>query len=349
MQEAKKISVNVVAWNSMAYLPNLFASLDLQDSREFTVTVVDNASDDGTPKWLQAHPEVAVLRNFRNQGFARAHNQAIALALTRWSEDLWPHRYILIANPDLEFAPSSVRLLAAAMDADPAIAAAGPKLLRAHVSSVSDDGHRETERTNIIDAAGLVVKKSRRAYDRGAGEEDKGQYDAPGDVFGFSGACVMFRAKALADARLAGEFFDEDFFAYKEDVDLAWRMKRLAMRARYVPQAVVWHHRGTPSRPHTGLFATAAVRASKPAYVNFLSTRNHVWLGWKNDETLNQLIHLPWIAPYEIGKCLATLASWSAFKGYCAALAGIGNMWKKQQELARRAKVSGAAMRKWFV
>ena len=211
MQEAKKIVINLVTRNGLAFLPNFFASLDEQSLKDFTVTVVDNASDDGTIKWLTDNrPDVAMLRNFRNQGFARAHNQAITLALSRWPEETWHERFILIANQDMEFAPACLEELLRVMEAYPEFAACGPKLLRAH--AVADyDGRRETERTNTIDAAGLVATKSRRFYDRGAGEDDKGQYDGSTEVFGLSGTCILYRASALVQAKLSGEFFDEDF------------------------------------------------------------------------------------------------------------------------------------------
>jgi GT2 family glycosyltransferase len=351
MEEAKKVSVHVVTWNSLAYLPGLFASLDEQTSREFTVTVVDNASNDGTYEWVSHNRhDVAVLRNFRNQGFARAHNQAIALALSRWPESEWSRRYVLVANPDLEFKADCLQQLIALMEGDASIDACAPKLLRAYVRAQNEDGMRETERSTTIDSTGLVIKKTRQASDRGAGEEDKGQYDSATDVFGFSGACVLFRASSLVAAKLAGEYFDEEMFAYKEDVDLAWRMRRLGMSARFVPEAIAWHHRRAPSAKQGFLWLRALLKRShKPAYVNFLSTRNHHWMLWKNDEIGNQFVHLVWLVPYELGKCLVGIFSLSAWKANFQALAGLPRMWKKRKELASRAKVSGRAMRKWFV
>lgn len=349
MDQAKYIVVNVVGWNSLVYLPQLLASLDAQTLREFTLTVIDNASTDGTTRWLQSsRPDVTVLRNFRNQGFARGHNQAITLAFSRWPEEMLMNRYIVVANPDLEFDPDCLRRMFEAMEADPTIDACGPKLLRARAIAGGDEIERETERTNVIDSTGLVMKRSRRVFDRGAGEEDKGQYDAQTEVFGFSGACVMFRASSLERAKLAGEFFDEDFFAYKEDVDLAWRMKRLGMRAVYVPSAVAWHHRGSPST-QKGIMDAWKLRMAKPAHVNTLSTRNHVWVSWKNDEVFNRLLAAPWIVPYELGKFLAALISPSSLRGMVQTPLGSLKMWKKRMELSRRAKVSGGRMRKWFV
>jgi len=350
MLEAKKIVIDLVTWNGLAYLPNFFSSLDEQTLKDFTITVVDNASDDGTIKWLtENRPDAAVLRNFRNQGFSRAHNQAVTLALSRWPEEAWPERYIVVANQDMEFAPGCLEQLLRAMEADSSLAACGPKVLRAYVAG-DYDGRRETERTDIIDTTGLAVTRARRFFDRGAGEQDRGLYDSATEVFGLSGTCIMFRASALAQAKLNGEFFDEDFYMYKEDADLAWRMRRLGMKVRFVPGAVVWHHRSAPSGRQGWLWLRAFMRRfGKPARINYQSTRNHVWLAWKNDECANRLLHAPWIVPYELGKLAVAWTSWATLRGYAAALAGLPKMWKKRRELRRRAKASGRDMRKWFV
>lgn len=350
MDEAKKMMVNVVSWNSMAYLPNLLASFDQQESTDFTVTIVDNASNDGTLRWLQDNrPDVAVLRNFRNQGFSRAHNQAIALALSRWSDESLEQRYIMVANPDLEFSPESIRLLIAYMDAHPEVAVCGPKLLRAFMQGSAEEERRETHRSTIIDSMGLLITKARRGLDRGAGEEDKGQYDGQTHVFGLSGACVVFRASALLASKVAGEFFDEDMFAYQEDVDLAWRMRRFGFEAELVPQAVVWHHRRAVSAPKAGWLTAWLLRRKKSPFVNYLSTRNHGWVLIKNDEFVNALLHLVWWLPYEVAKFVASVLSYSQIKGQFASLMGVSTMLKKRAEIRRRAKVSGAEIRTWFV
>lgn len=349
MEEAKKLVVDIVTWNSRPYLPNLFESFGSQTSRDFTVTVVDNASQDGTVAWMQEiQPTATVLRNFRNQGFARGHNQGIALALSRWPEAEWPHRYVLVANPDLEFAPECIDRLIAAMDADPGLASCGPKLLSARAVG-QEEGRMVTERTSAIDSTGLQIAKSRRVTDRGAGEEDRGQYDGRTDVFGFSGACVCFRASALVDAKLGGEFFDEDFFAYREDTDLAWRMRRLGMRARLVPDAVAWHIRTAAPAKTPGLFAAWKNRSRRAPHITYFSTRNQLWMVWKNDEFWNAARHAPWVALHAALLFFASFVSWSACRGNAAALAGAMKMLKKRRELSRRARVSGREMRNWFV
>ncbi|MFH1078404.1 MAG: glycosyltransferase family 2 protein [Patescibacteria group bacterium] len=349
MDSAKRISVDIVTWNSMAYIPNLLASLREQDTDTFSVTVVDNASTDGTLAWIQGnHPEVALLRNFRNQGFSRAYNQAISLSLSRWGDVPLDDTYVLIVNPDIEFAPNALRQLQAVMDAEPDVAACGPMLLRCYMESGSDEDRREVIRTNIIDSTGLQMRKTRRFVDRGAGQEHDGQFDLGTEVFGLSGACVMFRASALLASKLGGEFFDEDMFAYKEDVDLAWRMRRLGFKAKFVPQAVAWHHRRVPSAPRAGWLGSFLRRRHRSPLVKFLSTRNHGWTILKNDTIGSLLLHFPWWLPYEIAKGFACLVSWSALKGEIASVAGIPKMLRKRAELVKKAKVGGTAIRKWM-
>ncbi len=350
MDSAKTLSIHIVAWNSARYLPELFASLDAQTSKDFTVTVVDNASADGTASWLMEHrPDVVLLKNNRNQGFARGHNQAIALALQRWTLADLEKRYVMIANPDLEFSPDAMAHLIAFMDAHPEVAVCAPKLLRTITSGNGDDGRLESERTQIIDAMGITLTKARRPIDRGAGEEDKGQYDADTRIFGPSGACAVYRASALIQAKIGEDFFDEEFFAYQEDVDLAWRMRLLGMEARLVPSAVVWHHRAAQSIPRGNWLAAWRLRRTKSAHINAFSTRNHGWLLLKNDQGSSMVLHLPWWLPYEAAKLIASVISPTQIKAQFASLAGIPRMLRKRRDIQKRTVASAAEMRKWFI
>ncbi|MBU2509531.1 glycosyltransferase, partial [Patescibacteria group bacterium] len=281
--------------------------------------------------------------------FARAHNQAIELALSRWQGEDLKTRYIMVANPDLEFAPSALRVIIAFMDANPEIAACGPKLLRIFLRPDSHNEEYETTRSNIIDSTGLTINKMRRVYDRGAGEVDEGQYNETEPVFGISGACTIFRASNLLEAKLGNEFYDEDFFAYKEDVDMAWRIQRLGFNTFYVPQAIVWHHRRAPSDPGASWFKAWRERRNKSPLVNYLSSRNHSWVAIKNDEILNSILHLPWWASYEIMKTFANLFSPSSLKGQFVSLVGVPKMIKKRSELNRRVKRQGRNIRRWFI
>lgn len=356
MESAKTLVINLVTWNSARFLPDLFESLDRQTSDDFTVTVVDNASTDGTLEWLRDHrPDVAVLRNFRNQGFARAHNQAMALALTRWAgDDASPasgtdlsRRYVLILNPDIILHQDCIQELIAFMDAHPRVDMAGPKLLRAR-RLPSDIGEREEiERTNVIDSTGLVLRKSRQALDRGAGEEDRGQYDAV-EPFGISGAAMVLRASAIRGLMFDDEVFDEDFFAYKEDVDLSWRLRVLGRTAALAPQAVAWHYRRAKPTDRKGWLAAWKTNRARSPVLRGLSWRNQFWLVWKNDDFVNRLFCLPWIVPGYVLRFLATLTSPVLCKASLEAWLGRGRIRAKRRELMARRKASPAEMRKWF-
>ena len=136
-------------------------------------------------------------------------------------------------------------------DSGPAtLAAVGPRLLRA-----TDDDLRPTD---VIDTTGIVMTRDGRHFDRGAGETDRGQYGRTEEVFGISGAAVLLRREALERSRVDRQIFDEDFFAFREDADLAWRLRGFGYSARYVPDA----RRLAPPERDTGASASAVRRSS---------------------------------------------------------------------------------------
>ncbi|MFZ6015874.1 MAG: glycosyltransferase family 2 protein [Patescibacteria group bacterium] len=347
MNDTARVSVNIVAWNSMAYLSALLKSLEEQ-TEPHRIIIVDNASTDGLHRFLSDRPDIATLRNMRNFGFSRAHNQAIQLALSFWKESDLNNRYILVCNPDIEMHPQLLSELVSFMDNHPEIDACAPKLLRAYLK-MDDMDQIQTERTMILDAAGMSMTRSRRAYDRGAGEPDRGQYDSIVEVFGISGACSFFRASSLVKIAPDGQVYDEDFHAYKEDVDLAWRMKRLGLKSALFPSAVAWHHRAAPSAPGAGALLAFLRRGKKPAFTNYLSTRNHTWMLVKNLSGSDLLFHGLWILPYEAGKFLAAFASAASLRGYWDALLGLPKILQKRKLLKQKSRLTPKDFRKRVV
>ncbi|MBI4232484.1 glycosyltransferase family 2 protein, partial [Candidatus Peregrinibacteria bacterium] len=99
--------------------------------------------------------------------------------------------------------------------------------------------------TNIIDTVGLFAYKNRRVIDDGQGLIDEGQFDEECETFGVSGACPLYRREALEDVKIMDEYLDEDFFMYKEDVDLSWRFLLYGWKSLYYPKAIAYHGRGT--------------------------------------------------------------------------------------------------------
>lgn len=348
-----KFSVHIVSWNSARVLGDAVESLRAQTFKDFTLTVVDNASTDGSVDAVRERmPDATVLRNFKNLGFSAAHNQAIELARNRWADDdkkgrSSVDRYVLVMNPDIILTPEFLEKLARGVDGRYEVGSAAGKLLRVRRSRMEGG---DPEFTDVIDSAGLMIRRDRRAADRGAGEKDGPAYAEPTEVFGVSGALALYRAEAIDALReVSGEVFDADFFAYKEDVDVAWRLRLLGWKSAYVPQAVAYHYRGTGGSEKAGFVEMLRRRLGRSALVNRLSTRNHILMLAKDDDRSSRLLHAIWIVPHEIGKFLATLfLSPRAFGAYFEALALAPKMWKKRRAIMRTRKMDPKAIRAWF-
>ncbi|MEY4722849.1 MAG: hypothetical protein RLZZ324_362 [Candidatus Parcubacteria bacterium] len=345
------VAVSIVAWNSMQHLPEALASLAEQTFPNLSVIVVDNASQDGTEKYVrEEYSGVMLLRNVKNLGFARAHNQAIAYARSRL-KNVNGELYVLVMNPDVVLTPTYIAEVVAAMERRPDMGSAVGRIMR--MARSQEETKIGGEPTDEIDTVGLVPRRSRRFMERGEGEHDGSGtlYARSEEIFGVSGALAMYRLSAL-DAVALGpkkdEVFDEDFFAYKEDVDLAWRLRSVGFPAWYVPTAVAYHYR-TAKGAGGGAVRALFNRVRKPKMVNFLSYRNQFLLLVKNLSFWDGLLALPWTLPYEIGKFLSVLVTepWT-LRAIPSALGLLPRMLGKRGEVARKRTVKGAAMRKWF-
>lgn len=218
------VSVGIVTWNSESHIATCLGRLEEQRYPNLEVIVVDNGSVDRSIELVrQCWPAARVIENGGNEGFCRAHNAAIRASRGE---------YYLALNPDVQLLPGFLERLVLAMEDSPARGAAMGKLL----GPSSDD-------PPIIDAAGLMIDRRRHQYLRGRGEPDRGQYDTAEEIFGADGAAALYRRAMLEDVKIEGQYFDEQFFAYMEDVDLAWRARLLGWRCWYDPSAVATHVR----------------------------------------------------------------------------------------------------------
>jgi GT2 family glycosyltransferase len=251
------VSITIVTWNSARHLRECLASVERQDYRELEVIVLDNASTDGTQEILREYESrFQVIYKTTNSGFAAGQNEAMRTARGEW---------ILCLNPDILLRPDFVSRLVAAGETYPAAGAVCGKLLRWRSEELK-------ERTNIIDSTGVYFTRNMRHLDRGAEEIDVGQYDRVQYVFAATGAAVMFRREFIEAVSVDGEFFDEEFFSFREDADLAWRAQVMGQKFLYTPNAVAWHvRRVTPER-----------RKDLPHLINWHSVKNRWLMRTKN-------------------------------------------------------------------
>jgi GT2 family glycosyltransferase len=211
-----RLTVAVLSYDGRHLLEVILPSLARQDFRDFEVVVVDNGSRDDTVAWLADRwPAVHVVSLPENVGVTAALNVCAAAG----SGEL-----VGLFNNDLELDPAALGELVAALDTHPEAGWAGPKL-------------RDYSEREVLDGTGDVFTWAATGGRRGHGERDTGQYDEPRAIFGACGGAAVYRRRALE----AVGAFDEDFFAFYEDVDWNLRAQLAGFSCRYVPSAVVYH------------------------------------------------------------------------------------------------------------
>ena len=318
------VSVVITTYNSAEFLKACLESVKAQSYGSHEVIVIDNASTDGTRAILETFREsVRLIFNEKNTGFAAAQNQGMRSARGDW---------LLSLNPDVVLSPNFIAEIVAAGESDAKVGAVSGKLLRWYPG-------KEAEFSRIIDSTGIYFTPSLRHLDRGAEQADEGQYDKLEYVFGATGAAALYRRKMVEDVSVEGEFFDEQFFAYREDADLAWRAQLMGWNCLYTPRAVAWHvRRVTPER-----------RGQLPTEINWHSIKNRFLMRAKN---ISWTLYLRFFLPITfrdaqvIGYCLLV------DRKLASALTAV---WKARHELARKRqviqshrKVDDGGLRHWF-
>lgn len=209
----------MLSYDGRHLLEVILPSLAQQSFRDFEVVVVDNGSRDDTVTWLRENwPQVQLVSLPQNIGVTGALNVCVHAGRGE---------LLALFNNDMELEPDCLAELVAALDAHPEAGWAAAKL-------------RDFEQRELLDGAGDVFTWAATGGRRGHGQRDSGQYDTPGEIFGACGGAALYRRSVL---RLVGDF-DEDFFAFYEDVDWNLRAQLAGFSCRYVPTAVV-HHMGS--------------------------------------------------------------------------------------------------------
>jgi GT2 family glycosyltransferase len=268
MDKSVPVTISVINYNDRKFIFQAIESAVNQTYSNLEIIITDNLSTDGTreeieqrlPEWearrkaLSAatnagenNPAMVYIKSEENSGFGRPHNQAFRIGRGE---------FFLLLNSDAILKPDFAVEALKAFD-DEEVGAVQGKLLRYDFNKGELFKDEEDPTLSRIDTVGLHMLPNRRIICIGQGSADCGQYSKPMEVFGADGAVPTYRKAALESIKLPMwdrpdkkqqhefEYFDEDFFMYKEDVDLAWRLRLAGWKALYVPTAVAYHGRGS--------------------------------------------------------------------------------------------------------
>jgi GT2 family glycosyltransferase len=222
------ISIIIVSWNTARLLENCLASILTNPPRSsFEIWVVDNASTDASPQMVrEKFPQVHLIENRENVGFARANNQAIQQCTGN---------YILLLNPDTLITSGALQTLADFLDEHPQTGAVGPRILNPDGSLQISSHPRPTLSRELWRLFHLDALLPYAEY-----LQTKWQTNEAQEVDILMGACLLLRKEVLDQVGL----LDEDYFMYSEEVDLCYRIQRAGWRLFWVPQAEVVHFGG---------------------------------------------------------------------------------------------------------
>lgn len=318
------VSVTIVTYNSARFIGQCLQYVLAQTLQDREVIVVDNASSDETLQVLRNFQnQVQVVYNGANTGFAGGQNQAIQLARGAW---------VLTLNPDVRLSPDFLSQLLATAEGDEQIGTACGKLLAMQADF-------KIPEVPVLDSTGIYFTPSLRHFDRGSKQPDRGQYQTPEYVFGATGAAALYRREMIKDVSLNGDFFDSDFFAYREDADIAWRAQLLGWKCIYTPDAIAYHVRSVlPSN-----------RRSLPAVINMHSVKNRFLMRINNTSVPLYKQHF-WAITFRdaivAAGCL--LREWSSLRAFIIVLRNWRRSWRKRQEIMRRRRVDDSYMAAWF-
>jgi GT2 family glycosyltransferase len=302
-----RVSVVIPNWNGKRFLPVCLEALRRQSYASHEVILVDNAStDDSLAYAAAAYPEVRIECLPQNLGFAGGVNAGIRAARGK---------YIALLNNDTEADPGWLEALVSALDAEPEIGFAASKMLSYH-----DRG--------VLDGCGDALSWHMLAYKIGVNERDAGQYDTPRRVFGACAGAAIYR-RALFDT--VG-LFDEEFFAYYEDVDLSFRAQLAGFPCLYVPTAVVAH-------------VGSATAGKESALFYHLWVRNRIYLTLKNMPLKQMLRYAPKLAEghaRQCGRAFRNGFAREALRGHRDALWHLPQMLRRRAAIQRLRRVSDA-------
>lgn len=321
------VSVVILAFNGIEYLRDCVASVLAQTYPNIEIIVVDNASEDGSPEFVEEQfSSVRLIRNSSNLGFAAGSNVGIRATYGD---------YIVLLNQDTKADPHWIEELVKVAEEDKRIGICASKLLY-------------MDEPKTINNTGICLCKDLWASGRGMNEMDMGQYAHQEEVFGAYGAAIFSRAAMLKEVGL----LDEDYFLLHEEDELAWRARFAGWKCVYVPTAVVYHARSA----HTGLYSPLKL---------YYGERNRIWNVVKFLPfplvvssllfTLRRYVAMALFA-LKGREAKAQMArehsliklGFTLIRAWLDACRGLPKMMKKRRQIQRTKKVSNLEIKSWL-
>jgi len=320
--------VVILNWNGQDHLRDCLRSVLDQTYPRFRVLLVDNGSTDQSPTLVEENfPEVMLLALPENVFFARGTNAGIRQAVNDPA-----CRHVVTLNNDTRVAPEWLAELV--KQSSGSVGMVASKLLF-------------MDRPNVLNSTGLNIAPDGGGMDRGWNQVDEGQFDMSHDVFGPTAGAALYRRDMLDSIGL----FDEEFVAYYEDLDLAWRARLAGWQSRFAPGAVVYHK-----------FSMSHGRGS--ARKTYFCERNRIWNFVQNYPWRYAAVGIPWAA----ARTIAGPLPWSRpnsssdhqdasdraerskamVRARLDAYAGVARALAKRGERMARSRASSATIGSWF-
>jgi len=338
----KNLLIQLVTWNGEKYIPFLFESLKKQTYTDWEICILDNASTDNTVEKIKKELEdvsflYTLLEEKENKGFAGGHN-----ILYKKYES----KFVLFLNQDMYLSSDCLEKMVKYLENNNDVTGVSPRLMRWNFE--------QKQFTPDVDALGLKVFRNRRVveqYTKQNWNEIKKNFKSNElEVFGLSGAFPMFRRSALVDILFEdGTLFDENYHSYKEDVDLAYRLRSVGHKSVILLDTVVYHDRTGAGPKELDTRSTLKNKKEQKEWVKYQSYKNHLMNLIKNEYWQNVILDFFPIKWYELRKFF-----WFLFFER-KPLKGLFEIWRLRRTLFERRKfiqknkkVSYKEMRKWW-
>lgn len=313
MKEAPLVSIIIVNHNGRQLLEACLDSVLAQTYADIEIIAVDNGSTDGSVELLNNnYPQLRLIKNSMNLGYARANNQGIETARGK---------YIATLNNDAEADPRWIEKLVEAAEKDTSVGICASRQLQLH-------------NPRLIDAAGIILHRGAYPVNRGHNRPDSGEFNETVEVFGAAGASAFYRKAMLEETGL----FDEDYFCYQEEFDLSFRARLMGWKCVYVPEAAVRHIGG----------ATLAKQNERTLI--YYMERNRLFTVIKDYPFALLIQALPYLLKYEIDIFFRFIKRLEVepLLARVAALRYIPVMLRKRKGIQGKKKISNSILRQWL-